>query len=96
MAQAVQRFHEHPFVSDVRQTGMIVAIEMAQDKVLKTPFPWQQRRGIKVYEYAIQNQALLRPLGNVVYFMPPYVITPDEIELLCDVAWEGISIATSP
>ncbi len=95
MAAAVQRFHEHPFVSDVRQTGMIVAIEMAQNKVLKTPFPWQQRRGIKVYEYAIQNQALLRPLGNVVYFMPPYVITPDEIELLCDVAWEGISIATS-
>ena len=95
MAEAAQRFHDHPFVSDVRQTGMIVAIEMAQDKVLKTPFPWQQRRGMKVYEYAIRNQALLRPLGNVVYFMPPYVITPDEIELLCDVAWEGISIATS-
>jgi adenosylmethionine-8-amino-7-oxononanoate aminotransferase len=95
MAEAVQRFHDHPFVSDVRQTGMIVAIEMAQDKVLKTPFPWQQRRGMKVYEYAIRNQALLRPLGNVVYFMPPYVITPDEIKLLCDVAWEGISIATS-
>lgn len=95
MAQATKRFEEHPHVSDVRQTGMIVAIEMVQDKASKTPYPWQERRGMRVYEYAIQNQALLRPLGNVVYFMPPYVITPEEIQLLCDVAWEGISRATN-
>ena len=68
---------------------------MVQDKASKTPYPWQERRGMRVYEYAIQNQALLRPLGNVVYFMPPYVITPEEIQLLCDVAWEGISRATN-
>jgi adenosylmethionine-8-amino-7-oxononanoate aminotransferase len=37
---------------------------------------------------------LLRPLGNVVYFMPPYVITPDEISLLARVALDGIDQAT--
>jgi adenosylmethionine---8-amino-7-oxononanoate aminotransferase len=37
---------------------------------------------------------LLRPIGNVVYFMPPYVITPAEIDLLAEVAREGIELAT--
>jgi adenosylmethionine-8-amino-7-oxononanoate aminotransferase len=36
---------------------------------------------------------LLRPLGNVVYFMPPYVITPAEIDLMVQVASEGIERA---
>ena len=37
---------------------------------------------------------LLRPLGNVVYFMPPYVISEDEIQLMVEVAREGIELAT--
>ena len=37
---------------------------------------------------------LLRPLGNVIYFMPPYIITEEQIRRLADVAWEGIAIAT--
>jgi adenosylmethionine-8-amino-7-oxononanoate aminotransferase len=38
--------------------------------------------------------SLLRPLGNVVYFMPPYVITPEQIRWLARVAAEGIDRAT--
>ena len=68
---------------------------MVKDKETRTPYPWQERRGMRVYEYAIRNEALLRPMGNVVYFLPPYVITEDEIQLLCDVAWEGINRATA-
>jgi adenosylmethionine-8-amino-7-oxononanoate aminotransferase len=37
---------------------------------------------------------LLRPVGNVVYFMPPYVVTPAEIDLMVEVAREGIELAT--
>jgi adenosylmethionine-8-amino-7-oxononanoate aminotransferase len=36
----------------------------------------------------------LRPLGSVVYFLPPYVITPEQIDFLAEVASEGIDIAT--
>jgi adenosylmethionine-8-amino-7-oxononanoate aminotransferase len=36
---------------------------------------------------------LLRPLGNVVYFMPPYCITPEEIDRMIAVAAEGIEVA---
>lgn len=94
MAQVSAPFKDHPHVSEVRQTGMILAIEMVKDKANKTPFPWQERRGLRVYEHGLKNQALLRPLGNVVYFMPPYVITEDQIEHLAKVAWEGIELAT--
>jgi adenosylmethionine---8-amino-7-oxononanoate aminotransferase len=58
------------------------------------PYPWQQRRGLRVYEYALQHEVLLRPLGNVIYFMPPYIIKPEEIDRLAQVAAEGIHLAT--
>src|SRR5690554_7698629 len=75
MASATAHFADHPHVAEVRQTGMVLAIEMVQDKASRTPYPWQERRGIRVYEYGLRHEALLRPLGSVVYFMPPYVIT---------------------
>ena len=37
----------------------------------------------------------MRPLGSVVYFLPPYVITPEQIDFLAEVASEGIDIATA-
>ena len=83
---------EHPNVIDFRQTGMIVALELGEGR--QQPYPWQQRRGLRVYQHALTRQSLLRPLGNVVYIMPPYVINDDEIEHLATVASEGIDIAT--
>jgi len=94
MASATKHFADHPHVAEVRQTGMILAIEMVQEKKSRTPYPWQERRGLAVYRHGLEQGALLRPLGDVVYFMPPYVIQPEEIDFLAKVAWEGISTAT--
>ena len=85
---------DHPHVSEIRQTGMILAIEMVQDKASKTAYPWQERRGLKVFQHGLERGALLRPLGSVVYFLPPYIITPEQIDFLAEVASEGIDIAT--
>jgi len=93
MAKAALRFHDHPHVAEVRQTGMILAIELVKDKRTREPYPWQERRGLKVYQYALSKGVLLRPLGNVIYFMPPYVITESELERLAEVAWAGIECA---
>lgn len=95
MATATAHLVDHPHVAEVRQTGMALAIEMVQDKASKTPYAWQERRGLKVYQHALERGALLRPLGNVVYFLPPYVITPEQIDFLAEVASEGIDIACS-
>jgi len=94
MRAAVAPLEDHSHVAEIRQHGMILAIEMVQDRKRRKPYPWQERRGLKVYEYALQHEALLRPLGNVIYFMPPYIIKPGEIEHLARVAIEGIHLAT--
>jgi adenosylmethionine-8-amino-7-oxononanoate aminotransferase len=95
MARACARFMDHPHIAEVRQTGMILALEIVSDKTSRRAYPWQERRGQRVYRHALNNGALLRPLGDVVYLMPPYVITEDEIDMLADVAWDGINAATA-
>ena len=85
---------DHPHVAEVRQRGMIVAIELTANKVSREPYPWQERRGLRIYRHALTRGVLLRPIDNVVYFMPPYVITPAEIDLMVEVAREGIERAT--
>ena len=94
MGEATEHLKDHPYVGEVRQTGMVLAIEMVKDKATKTPFAWQERRGLQVYQHAMQQGALLRPLGNVVYFLPPYIITPEKISCLAKVATDGIDLAT--
>ena len=95
MAEATAHFSDHPHVAEVRQTGMILAIELVADKATRAPYPWQQRRGRRVYRHALEKGVLLRPLGDVIYFMPPYVINEEEIRLMAGVAWEGIQVATA-
>jgi adenosylmethionine---8-amino-7-oxononanoate aminotransferase len=85
---------EHPHVAEVRQHGMILAIELVRDKARREPYAWQERRGLTVYRHGLERGALLRPIGNVVYFMPPYVISPEEIDFMVQVATEGIEKAT--
>ena len=73
---------------------MILAIEMVAQRDPVIEYDWKQRRGIQVYQYAMKHGILLRPIGNVVYFMPPYVINSDEIKLLAKVAMAGVDLAT--
>ena len=94
MGARARELESHPHVAEVRQTGMIVAIELVRDKTTREPYDWRERHGLAVYRHAIERGVLLRPVGNVVYFMPPYVITPEEIDLMVDVAREGIGKAT--
>ncbi len=94
LKQLKERFSSHPHVGDVRQTGTILAIEMMKDPVAKIEYDWQERRGMVVYQYALEQGALLRPLGNVIYFMTPYVIQEEELNRLADIAWQGIELAT--
>ncbi len=94
MSALTREFEDHPHVAEVRQRGMIVAIEFVKDKARRVPYPWQERRGLRIYRHALERGVLLRPVGSVVYFMPPYVITPEQIELMVTVAREGIGLAT--
>jgi adenosylmethionine---8-amino-7-oxononanoate aminotransferase len=95
LSHRLDALRDHPHVADVRQCGMIAAIELVADKATRRPFATEERRGMRVYLHGLEQGALLRPLGNIVYFMPPYVVTEAEIDLLVDVAIAGIAKAVA-
>ncbi len=83
--EKLEKFKTLSNVKEVRQTGMVVAIELKGYKP-------EERIGLKVYQYGLNNGVLLRPLGHIVYFMPPYIITYDEIDKMIDTAYEAIKL----
>jgi len=94
LGQSVARLADHPHVAEIRQTGMILALELVRDRATGAPFAWQERRGRRIHRHALEHGVLLRPLGEVVYFMPPYVITPAEIDHMVEVAAAAIEAGT--
>jgi adenosylmethionine-8-amino-7-oxononanoate aminotransferase len=96
LGTAVRRaFDDHPNVAEVRQRGLIVAVEFVRDRGTRRSFDWRERRHLHIYRHALSRGVLLRPLSNVIYFMPPYVISHDEIDLMVEVAREGLDLAVS-
>lgn len=87
---ASQVFQHQPYVGEYRQTGMVGAIELVKDKETKEPFLSEERIGYKIYQIALEKGLLLRPLGNILYFMPPYVMTKGEIKTMIDTTNEAI------
>ena len=81
-------------VGEIRQSGMMIGIELVLDKKEKTPYPLTWRIGKKICDAAKQNGVLLRPLGNVIVLMPPLSITKSEIEKLTKVVGTAISKVT--
>jgi len=67
---------------DVRCLGTILAVEYKSEEKEGYFSPLRD----KLYDYFIGKGILLRPLGNVVYVMPPYCITDEDLEEV----YEGI------
>lgn len=90
---AIERIHrerapalrEHPAVGDVRMIGTILAVELRADD----PGYFSQLRPF-LYDFYLQRGVLLRPLGNVVYVLPPYAITEEELNGVHDVIAESL------
>jgi len=84
-AERLPALKDHPSVGDVRSIGTIAAIEIEADDTgyLSKLRPF-------LYEFLLQKGVLLRPLGNVVYILPPYVISPDELHYIYDVLAEAL------
>ncbi len=93
MRASVRHLEGHPHVAEIRQAGMILAIELMKDPAARVPWPWEERRGLRIHRHALERGALIRPLGTTIYFMPPYVIEPAELDLLARIATEGIELA---
>ena len=67
-----------PMVGDVRVIGGVGAVELVSDPVTKAAGGYLDQVGPRLAAAFLDRNLLIRPLGNIVYFMPPYVITDDE------------------
>ena len=70
----------HPQVSNARSLGVIVALSV-KSKSEQSYFNYLRD---KLYKFFISRKILLRPLGNVIYVMPPYCITNEELNIVYD------------
>ncbi|CAN7452114.1 adenosylmethionine--8-amino-7-oxononanoate transaminase [Pseudoxanthomonas sp. LjRoot143] len=95
MAAFAEPLASHRHVADVRQAGMMLAFELTQDGDKATPFPATARIGLKAYRAALARGVVLRPLGDVLYWMPPYCVDEDALRMLADVTRHAIDEATS-
>ncbi|MDD5299588.1 MAG: adenosylmethionine--8-amino-7-oxononanoate transaminase [Gallionella sp.] len=64
---------DHHAVRDWRSTGMVWAFEVDSP---------HRDFAQRCFALALQNELLLRPIGNTIYFMPPYIISDEEMDLL--------------
>jgi adenosylmethionine---8-amino-7-oxononanoate aminotransferase len=88
------RIARHRHVGDVRQRGLIGAIELVRDRESKEPYPWEQGVGLAVCRVAREHGVLARPLGNVLVVMPPLSIQLDELDRICQAIEAGIIAVT--
>ncbi|HEY0333542.1 MAG TPA: adenosylmethionine--8-amino-7-oxononanoate transaminase [Stenotrophomonas sp.] len=86
---------EHRHVADLRQAGMVVAFELGRDGDRRTPFPAAARVGLRAYRAALARGVVLRPLGDVLYWMPPYCVDDSQLALLAQTTLAAIEEATS-
>jgi adenosylmethionine-8-amino-7-oxononanoate aminotransferase len=93
MGELAAPFADHPNVAEVRQTGMIVAIELVADKATRRPFAPEERRGLLAYRRALAEGVVLRPLGEVLYWMPPYCIDEPALRQLARATDAAIAAA---
>ena len=83
-----------PAVGDVRRHGLMVGIELVQDRKERTPYPSGTRTGYRSCLAARKHGVIIRPLGNTVILMPPLSITEEQVDLLVDAAIAGIREVT--
>ena len=90
LAQGFRRLGSLEHCANVRSIGMIAAVDLMKDPEKGVPFPAEQRMGYKVSLEALRAGLYVRPLGDVIYLLPPLIITPDEVTRCIDILEEAI------
>ena len=85
-----EKFLQHKNVGEVRHIGFINAIELVKDKLTKEPFNSNLRTGYQIYKRALGKGLILRPLGDVLYFNPPLIISEEDMRTVVDIAYKSM------
>jgi adenosylmethionine---8-amino-7-oxononanoate aminotransferase len=81
-------------VGDVRNAGMMAGVELVKNKETKEPYDWYEKMGWRIAYHARDNGVFIRPLGNVVVIMPPFIISEQNLNKLLQVVKNAIIALT--
>ena len=90
----LQEFYRLPCVGDVRVCGLAAGVELMKDTDTSTPYPFEEKMGIRVCKAALARGAMLRPLVNTIVLMPPLQISISALDSLLDIVWTSIETVT--
>ena len=90
----LQEFYELQHVGDVRVCGLAAGVELMKDPDTNTPYPFEDKVGIRVCKEALTRGGILRPLVNTIVLMPPLQISISELDALLDIAYISIETVT--
>ncbi|MCB9730093.1 MAG: adenosylmethionine--8-amino-7-oxononanoate transaminase [Deltaproteobacteria bacterium] len=81
-ARQLQTFRDIEAVGDIRHLGLVGALELVSDRQTRAPLDPEARIPWRIHRRALDLGLVLRPLGDVLYFMPPLTITAEELDLM--------------
>ncbi|AZO73460.1 adenosylmethionine--8-amino-7-oxononanoate transaminase [Mesorhizobium sp. M1D.F.Ca.ET.043.01.1.1] len=87
-AEKVARFSRDPHFENVRTSGTIAALDLRVGNA-----GYLAEVGPKLRAFFLERGLLVRPLGNVIYVLPPYCVTSDELDRLYDAIDEAAGLA---
>ena len=80
--KGLESFREYAVVGDVRSIGLIGAIEFVKDRETKEPFPASDRFALAIARKALEHGLIVRPLSDVLYFIPAFIITGEQMDAM--------------
>ncbi len=82
------KIKSHPKVKTTRVLGVIFALEI----ITESPAEYYGSLRNKLYNFFIENGIILRPVGNIVYILPPYIISQNQLEKVYQVVENALEI----
>jgi len=80
LRKGIDMFNDHPLVGDIRTIGTVAAFELVKNKKTKEPLPGHDNVIRKIYSRGLENNVILRPIGNVIYLFLPLITTVEELK----------------
>jgi adenosylmethionine-8-amino-7-oxononanoate aminotransferase len=79
----------HPAVGETRSIGTVAAIELRAEDA-----GYSSKLRPKLYNFFLESGVLLRPLGNIIYVLPPYTISPQDLHYVHDRIADSLKICS--
>jgi adenosylmethionine---8-amino-7-oxononanoate aminotransferase len=91
LAKKLEMLYEIPIVGDIRQKGLMIGIEIVQDRNTKQIFPRSEMIEHRIILEARKRGLIIRPLGPVLTFIPVLAMTEDQMETAVHILFDSIA-----